>query len=150
LAIAGALVTAAGCATAASAAARAKPTSIKLSAHSKLLRASSVDNPPTGRSPGDQLLFSERLFSPAGRPIGTDAASCVVLFDQRSLCTGAYLLNGGQLMVALVQPGLSGSRNYEQAITGATGRYAGASGTVTVRQRPAGDQFVFHIRLPSS
>jgi hypothetical protein len=94
-------------------------------------------------------VFTERLFNAAGRVIGSDHAACVYLFDQRSLCNGAYLLRGGELLVALVQPGLNGGRNYEQAIVGGTGRYARATGTVTVHQRPAGDRFVLRIRLPA-
>jgi hypothetical protein len=134
----------------AGAAAKAKPATLTLRAHSKLQHVASIDNPPAGPAAGDVLVFTERLLSASGRPIGTDAATCTALFDQRSLCTGAYLLRGGQLFVSLVQPGLTGSRDYDQAITGGTGRYARATGTVTVHQRPSGDRFVFNIRMPTS
>jgi hypothetical protein len=106
-----------------------------------------VDNAPAGASPGDVLVFTERLFATSGRVIGSDAASCTYLFDQRSLCTGAYLLRSGHVFVSLVQPGPTGT--YDQAITGGTGRYARATGTVTVHQHPgSGDRFVFRIRIP--
>ncbi|MBN1528902.1 MAG: hypothetical protein JW895_07565 [Thermoleophilaceae bacterium] len=36
---------------------------------------------------------------------------------------------------------------YDQAITGGTGRFAGARGTVTVDQQPTGDRFTFKIRV---
>jgi hypothetical protein len=49
-------------------------------------------------------------------------------------------------MVQLIQPGPTGT--YAQAITGGTGRYAGATGTVTVDQHGGGDRFTFHVRLP--
>jgi hypothetical protein len=132
-----------------SASARTGSTSITIRARAQLLHASSVDNAPAGRSAGDSLVFTERLLNAAGRPIGSDQAYCVFLFDQRSLCTGAYLLRGGELMVQLVQPGLSQTRNYDQAIIGGTGRYARATGTVTVHQRQSGDRFVMRIRLPA-
>jgi hypothetical protein len=37
---------------------------------------------------------------------------------------------------------------YDQAITGGTGRFAGARGIVTVDQRGDGDRFTFRIRVP--
>jgi hypothetical protein len=117
---------------------------ITLHARSRLQHAQFVDNAPTGRSAGDQLVFAERLVDARGRRIGRDAASCTLLFDARSLCTGTYILRRGQVMVQLVQPGPRGT--YRQAITGGTGRYARATGTVTVDQRPGEDRFTFHIR----
>jgi hypothetical protein len=45
----------------------------------------------------------------------------------------------------LLQPGQQST--YRQAITGSTGRYAGARGTVTVRQGDGGDRFTFRIRV---
>jgi hypothetical protein len=130
--------------------ATAKAKLVTIHANSKLLRAANVDNPPAGQSAGDVIVFTERLSNAAGHTIGSDAATCTYLFDQHLLCTGVYALRGGQLFVSLLQPGLTGPQNYGQAITGGTGRYDGASGTVAVHQRPAGDQFVFHIRLPAS
>ena len=37
---------------------------------------------------------------------------------------------------------------HTQAITGGTGKYAGARGTVTLNQHPSGDRFSFRILLP--
>jgi hypothetical protein len=72
----------------------------------------------------------------------------VALFDERWLCTATYILPGGQVMVQLLQPSLTVTLTYRQAITGGTGRFARASGTVTVHQQPSGDHFVFHVHLP--
>lgn len=126
---------------------KGSPKRITLQARSQLEQARSVDNSPPGRSAGDVLIFTEKLLDASGKVIGGDAAQCTALFDERSLCTGTYLLSGGQVMVQLVQPSLGGSLTYTQAITGGTGRYARATGTVTVRQRPTGDRFTFRIRL---
>ena len=111
---------------------------------SKVDQAKVVDNAPSGDSPGDVLIFTEKLFNASGKQVGTDAASCTRLFDQSSLCTGVYKLRGGQIHVQLLQPGPSGT--YDQAITGGTGRYASARGTVTVAQTSGGDHFTFKIR----
>jgi hypothetical protein len=150
LAIACSLITGGVAATATAAAPTgAGAKTITIQARSKLLRVKAVDNQPAGASAGDVLVFTERLYNRSGKVIGSDLATCTSLFDQRSLCAGAYLLRGGELFVSLVQPGLSGRRDYAQAITGATGRYGSATGTVTVHQRPGGDRFVFHIRVPA-
>ena len=121
---------------------------ITLQFRSQLEHAQYIDNAPSGRSAGDTLVFTERLLNATGKQVGSDAASCVVLFDKRSLCTATYIIPGGQVMVQLLQPSLAGTLTYTQAITGGTGHFARTSGTVTVNQRPSGDHFVFHIRLP--
>jgi hypothetical protein len=123
------------------------PRAITIHASSQLEHAHLVDNPPSGNSAGDVLIFTEKLLNSNGDVIGSDAASCTFLFDQRSLCTGTYVLPHGQLMVQLIQPGLSGTLTYSQAIVGGTGRYARATGTVTVHQKASGDRFTFHIHL---
>jgi hypothetical protein len=121
---------------------------IVIKARSQLDHAQFVDNGAPGSSPGDVLLFTEKLLNSKGRSIGSDAATCTSLFDARSLCTGAYTLKGGQVLVQLVQPGPTGI--YNQAITGGTGRFARANGTVTVDQSPGGDRFTFRIHIPGS
>jgi hypothetical protein len=130
--------------SAAPAAAKSHGRTITIKATSHIDQVQLVDNAPTGGSPGDVLVFTEKLFNARGKQIGTDAASCVRLFDLTSLCTGTYKLPGGRLMVQLLQPGPIGI--YDQAITGGTGRFAAARGTVTVDQRPDGDRFTFKIR----
>jgi hypothetical protein len=118
---------------------------ITIKATSKVDNARFVDTGAPGDSPGDILVFTEKLFDAGGRQIGSDAASCVRLFDATSLCTGTYKLKGGRLMVQLLQPGPTGV--YDQAITGGTGRFAGARGVVRVDQQPTGDRFTFKIRV---
>jgi hypothetical protein len=117
-----------------------------INARSHLDQVHLVDNAPAGDSPGDVLLFTEQLLDSRGKRIGSDAASCVRLFDKTSLCTAVYTLPRGTIMVQLLQPGLTGTLTYDQAITGGTGRYADARGTVTVAQKPDGDRFTFKIR----
>jgi hypothetical protein len=137
-------------ACAGSALAASKPSTITLQLTSKLQHFSQVDNPPAGQSAGDLIVFNEQLLDAHGRVVGSDAASCVQLFDVRLLCTGAYILRGGEIQVQLVQPGLASTGVYTQAITGGTGRYAGATGTVTLHEHTGGDRFTFHIHLPAS
>jgi hypothetical protein len=143
LATAAALALLAALAPATATAARPKATrTVVIHAHSQLVKAQVKQ--------GDRIIFTERLLSPKGRTIGHDFADCARLFDERSLCTGVYDLRRGQLMVQLLQPQLTGRLTYEQAITGGTGRFAGARGTVTVNQgaAKAGDRFTFRIHVP--
>jgi hypothetical protein len=118
---------------------------IKFDLTSKITNIQSVDNAPAGASAGDVLMFTEDLMNRSGAVVGNDAAYCVALFDGKSsLCNGVYSLKAGQIMVQLLQPGPFGS--YTQAITGGTGRYRGATGTVRVKQDPAtGDHFRFSV-----
>jgi hypothetical protein len=114
-----------------------------LKAIGKVDQVKLVDNAPTGDSPGDVLTFTEKLYNAHGKQIGTDAATCVRLWDQSSLCTGVYRLRGGQIHVQLVQPGPTGT--YDQAVVGGTGRFEGIRGVVTVAQSSGGDRFTFKI-----
>ena len=134
--------------SAAPAGAKGHGRTITIKARSQIEHVQLVDNAPTGDSPGDMLVFTEQLFDSHGKRIGGDAATCVRLFDATSLCTGLYKLPGGQVMVQLLQPGPTGT--YDQAITGGTGRFAGARGTVTVAQQSGGDRFTFKIRTGGS
>ena len=130
---------------AAPAAAKGHDHTIRIKARGQVDRAQLVDNAPAGDSAGDILVFTEKLFNAHGKQIGSDAATCVRLFDPTSLCTGTYKLRGGRVMVQLVQPGPTGS--YDQAVVGGTGRFDGARGTVTVAQSPKGDRFTFKLRV---
>jgi hypothetical protein len=127
------------------AAAKGHGRTITIKATSKIDQVQVVDNAPTGASAGDVLVFTEKLYNAHGKQIGSDAATCVSLFDGTSLCTGAYKLPGGQVMVQLVQPGPTGT--YDQAVVGGTGRFTGARGKVTVDQQPGGDRFTFKLKV---
>jgi hypothetical protein len=140
LVVVGALGLAAG-----PAAAKGHVRTVTIKASSKLDQVQAVDNAPTGASAGDMLVFTEQLFNSRGKRIGSDAATCVRLFDATSLCTGAYRLPGGSVMVQLLQPGPTGT--YDQAVVGGTGRFTGVRGKVTVAQKPSGDRFTFRLRL---
>ena len=85
--------------SAATAEARSRDRMMTFKARSQLEQVQLVDNAPAGASAGDQLIFREALFDLRGRRIGNDAADCVRLFDESFLCTAAYRLRGGRIMV---------------------------------------------------
>jgi len=119
---------------------------VTLEATSSVTDVQVIDSAPAGPSAGDVLVFTEEILDLGGRSIGSDAATCTRLFDTTMLCQGVYVLQDGQVLVQLLQPGPTGT--YTQAITGGTGKYAGARGTVTLNQHPSGDRFSFRILLP--
>jgi hypothetical protein len=108
-------------------------------------KAATADAPP---SPGDYLVLTNRIFK-AGDRVGTLHATCVVTRRAANpdrtplLCTGAYRLPGGTLTGTTV---LTTSATTHIAITGGTGRFAGASGTSTEHDNQDGTTHVT-IRL---
>lgn len=98
---------------------------------------------PEAASTGDRLVFSHTLTS-GGKTAGLSGLECVLtsvttskpkgkqkaVTSARSHCVGTIVLTDGQLaaqgLTDLLEPG----GNFELAITGGTGRYTGAAGTV--------------------
>jgi hypothetical protein len=88
----------------------------------------SVDNPPAGASAGDLHVFTQRLTR-SGRRVGALGGTCVLLtppagFQCRAI---AELPNGGLTVAANLGEGPATG-----AITGGTGRYRRARGSVRI------------------
>jgi hypothetical protein len=103
-----------------------------------------IDNPPTAKkrhgfptkiSAGDMIVLYNPLLE-GGKKIGHLSASCVATkntakFDAAGFnCTGTFVLPGGTLIAAAT----IGGNTTEGAITGGTGKYAGARGTFTTKE----------------
>jgi len=90
----------------------------------------SEESPPTA---GDEIVLTSRLYR-SGDRVGTLHAVCTFTrrtanFDRLpASCAGTFVLKGGSIQVAA---GGMLKDKFELAITGGTGRFAGASGTVT-------------------
>jgi hypothetical protein len=91
-----------------------------------------VDNPPRQHSRhhppsrGDGLVLIEKVFDPAtGHRIGRTQTACTVIdaSHSRLQCTGTVVLPQGEIA-------LQGGGQTPIAVTGGTGAYAGARGTV--------------------
>ena len=90
-----------------------------------------VDSPPGGESAGDLLVFTEPLFR-SGRRIGEITGSCTMITPPaRFQCRAIAKLRRGSLVVAANVDEASEGRS-TGAITGGTGRFRRARGTVTV------------------
>jgi allene oxide cyclase len=103
-----------------------------------------VDLPPVqngpGRSvtPGDLLVLTNPLTRSDGSKAGTLRAACTVIDARTSVdtaifhCNGSYVLRHGTLAVSTTGP-VASAPTLRLAVTGGTGAYAGARGTVVSR-----------------
>ena len=90
-----------------------------------------------GDSLGDLLVFANPLYDAANaKALGTSNGSCVrTVVGKRWQCAWTMTLATGQLQIGGEYPD-EGDADF--AITGGTGRYAGARGTLHVHARDAG------------
>jgi hypothetical protein len=106
----------------------------------------SFDAPPLGASPGDVYVFDAPVLSPKtkrviGRIRGTQTSikrEHGVLTVQGMLTyelgAGNEIVIGGLASYPLNAAGLIRGKTFVRAVLGGTGRYAGASGTLTSKQ----------------
>ena len=83
---------------------------------------------------GDQLVFTESLTR-NGASYGHDAIHCVIVTAADAVCVGAFELPGGQLTIAGDAGNVNSHGSKTVAVTGGTGRYQGARGQLTVKDR---------------
>jgi hypothetical protein len=103
----------------------------------KSFNAEALPTPPNANSgkkgarAGDNALVSLTLYADPDltQAVGTATYSCTFNFAQEAICDGHFELGGGTIL-ALGPAKLDGSE-IVLAVTGGTGRYAGAHGQVT-------------------
>jgi allene oxide cyclase len=105
-----------------------------------------TDTGATGDSVGDVLTFANDVFDAANaQKVGTDQGYCLRVVAGTSYeCTWTTFLPGGQIVVA---GPFYDAKDSTLAITGGTGRYRDARGTMELRARAGGTEFafVFHV-----
>jgi hypothetical protein len=113
-----------------------------------------IDHPPLNKpnrrptySVGDEIVFSTPLADASGRA-GELRARCTMTHPAPAsdrlnlghpLCVGAFVLRKGALFVDVVD---AGTRATHGAITGGTGAYVGARGTLTSTNTRSGSNDV--------
>ncbi|MEO3765175.1 dirigent protein [Streptomyces sp. B8F3] len=97
-----------------------------------------LDLGATGRSVGDQFIFSGDLVSteaPGERPVGRFGGFCVITDLERNAgqCSSTAVLPEGQITVQGEQDGIPAPSPAVNAITGGTGEFRTARGQMTQR-----------------
>jgi hypothetical protein len=114
-----------------------------------------IEHPPTdattdtgapGDSAGDVLTFANDVFDAAdARKAGTDQGYCIRVVAGASYeCTWTTFLPGGQIVVS---GPFFDAKDSVLAVTGGTGRYRTARGTMELHARDNGAKFAFVFRL---
>jgi Allene oxide cyclase barrel like domain len=110
-----------------------------------------IDVDPQRGLAGDYIVGTHALYrAGTGKRVGRDTLQLLFIRalgkqDARFRAAATFKIDGGTIEAA-------GSRKFSKldtgakfAITGGTGAYAGASGTLVVRETPHRTHFVFHI-----
>lgn len=109
-----------------------------------------VDNPPKTirkdphASVGDILAFSNPIFDESRKHrLGVSSAQCIATRPGRIAtatytCSGTFALNDGTIAVAALQRGEPITQ--QLAVTGGTGAYDGARGTIVARMLKSGTE----------
>jgi len=105
-----------------------------------------VDVGAEGFSLGDEFIFTSKLMK-NGKQVGHAGVVCTITSTKNrgeSQCVGTTRFDGrGQITV---QGLLAGEpKTFVIAITGGTGSYEGAEGTLRVRQFPNRETLTFHL-----
>ena len=105
-----------------------------------------TDTGATGDSAGDLLTFANEVFDRTDtRKVGTDQGYCVRVVPGGSYeCNYTTLLAGGNIAV---EGPFYDAKDSVLAITGGTGRYRNARGTVELQAREGGTKFVFVFHI---
>lgn len=106
-----------------------------------------------GASVGDQYVFGGNVSEQqGGTPLGRIAGQCATISDTELLCTSSFAFNGGQISFqALVDVTVFyAGQPFDFAVTGGTGPYRNAHGTVTgqiLPDPPGGSDALFTVDL---
>jgi hypothetical protein len=89
-----------------------------------------------GPFPGDQALFTFKLYSAANRkkPVGLALFSCTYSFNQQGFCDAAWQLKDGTVIGS--GPVDFNAKNFSLVITGGTSKYRGVTGNVVSKASP--------------
>ena len=105
-----------------------------------------TDTGAAGDSAGDVLTFANDVFDAAdATKVGTDQGYCIrVVAGSSYECTWTTFLPGGQIVVS---GPFYDAKDSVLAVTGGTGRYRTARGTMELHARENGTKFAFVFRL---
>jgi allene oxide cyclase len=105
-----------------------------------------TDTGAKGDSVGDVLTFANDVFDAAdATKVGTDQGYCIRVVAGTSYeCTWTTFLPDGQIVVA---GPFFDAKDSTLAVTGGTGQYRNARGTMDLRSRAGGTEFAFVFNI---
>lgn len=117
-----------------------------------------LDSPPRAKtrrgdpyiSPGDGYVLTQRVLDGSGQRIGTAHLHCVATRGGRTSgrasaqCAATLKLRRGDITAAMAY---RGEQDFEAAVTGGTGAYEGASGSISFAERRMGRRLVREARI---
>jgi allene oxide cyclase len=105
-----------------------------------------TDTGAAGDSAGDVLTFANDVFNAAdNKKVGTDQGYCIrTVTGVAWECNFTTFLKGGQIVV---EGPFYDAKDSTFAITGGTGRYRNARGTMRLESREGGTKFAFKFRI---
>jgi dirigent-like protein len=99
----------------------------------------------SGDTAGDLLTFHNPIYNGANsKRIGHDQGDCIRISPKRGTweCRWVTFVPGGSIAV---EGPFYDKRNSTMAVTGGTGDYRNARGSMVLRARAAGFDFIFHV-----
>lgn len=87
--------------------------------------------PTSEPGPGDAFGFTDDLTQ-AGVLVGTDKGACTIVPDAKAKCAATFTFAKGTVSAAGVNEFTADGTPFTVTVTGGTGAYAGAKGTLTV------------------
>lgn len=126
-----------------------------------LYAAQTDDSPATGPSkPGDQNYIAWDLYELSetapfpdrtGEPIGRQVADCTLITTTEGLCHSVLDISGRGTIAIYLEVNLARSGLDPAAVTGGTGEFAGASGTLQGTEVPGKpNDHVYHVVLTAA
>jgi allene oxide cyclase len=105
-----------------------------------------TDTGAAGDSAGDILTFANEVFNAADtKKVGTDQGYCIrTVAGAAYECNFTVFLKDGQIVV---EGPFYDAKDSTLAITGGTGRYRNARGTMKLESRAGGTKFAFKFRI---
>lgn len=104
-----------------------------------------IDVGKTGDSPGDLLTFHNKIYDQADATVvGSDQGSCIRISPKKGSweCVYTTFLEGGSITV---ETPFYDTKDSVGAVTGGTGTYSGASGTIDLSCTGAECTFTFDL-----
>jgi hypothetical protein len=123
---------------------------------SVVIKITPIDKKPKGNSKGDQIVYLDKLLNavrqfnkPKGARVGTDRGTMTFTSAHTARFDGSATLPGGSVRIKGNVRAVAGG-GIQIPVAGGTGRYAAATGTLTVGPGENSALNVYRLTLPGT